>query len=62
MTNRTALLTEAARNRDAARAAYDAAEAKFTRTGKGRKAWFEAADELEFWVGKVTMLSNEKGW
>jgi hypothetical protein len=44
----TQQLTEAKAHRDAARSAYNAAATK--------KASREAAEELEFWIGKVAFL------
>jgi hypothetical protein len=52
--NRTAALTEARNNVATFRNIWETATTK--------KARNEAADDLEFWVSRATMLSNEKGW
>ena len=51
---RTQQLTEATANRDAARQAMESAKTKAARRN--------AAEDLDFWQGKVAMLSVERGW
>jgi hypothetical protein len=46
------ILTEATAQRDAARLAFN--------TAKTNKASREAAEELEFWMGKVAFLGQSK--
>ncbi len=48
-TTKETALEEAVRMQGAARAQMDAAR-------KGSRKWAEAADALDFWGGKVTML------
>lgn len=52
--NREDQYAEAAAKRDAARLAWQNAKTK--------KAAREADEELQFWVGRCTMLSNPVGW
>ena len=50
----TNALTEATTNRDNARHAYNT-------TKVGSKAWRQASEELDFWTGRVAMLTAKGG-
>lgn len=49
-----ALLKEAERMRDTARA-------KFETSRPGTKAWRRAEEELNYWIGKVATLATDAG-
>jgi hypothetical protein len=53
------VLAEATEARDAARAAFNAAQVAMdaNANSRTRKAWHSAADDLDWWIGRVAFLS-----